>query len=34
MKKYEKVRAEVAEQSDIWSERLLDMSGLLSESIA
>ncbi|MBO1055834.1 MAG: hypothetical protein HEQ27_04585 [Dolichospermum sp. JUN01] len=30
----EKVRAEVAEQSGIWSERLLDMSGLLSESIA
>ncbi len=32
--KNEKVRAEVAEQSGIWSERVLDMSGLLSESIA
>jgi len=30
----EKVRAEVAEQSSIWSEPVLDMSGLLSESIA
>ncbi|MGM3309769.1 hypothetical protein ACSQ6I_27935 [Anabaena sp. WFMT] len=30
----EKLRAEVAEQSGIWSERVLDMSGLLSESIA
>ncbi len=30
----EKLRTEVAEQSGIWSERVLDMSGLLSESIA
>ncbi|MBS9393985.1 MAG: hypothetical protein HEQ29_12820 [Dolichospermum sp. LBC05a] len=30
----EKLRAEVAEQSGIWSEQVLDMSGLLSESIA
>lgn len=30
----EKVRTEVAEQSGVWSERVLDMSGLLSESIA
>ncbi|MEA5620222.1 hypothetical protein VB711_20575 [Cronbergia sp. UHCC 0137] len=30
----EKVRTEVAEQSGLWSERLLDMSGLLSESIS
>lgn len=30
----EKVRTEVAEQSGIWSQRVLDMSGLLSESMA
>jgi hypothetical protein len=30
----EKLRAEVAEQSGIWSKQVLDMSGLLSESIA
>lgn len=28
----DKTRAEVAEQSSVWSKRLLDMSGLLSES--
>ena len=30
----EKVRAEIAEQSGVWSQRVLDMSGLLEESIA
>lgn len=30
----ETVGAEVAEQSGVWSEQVLDMSGLLSESIA
>jgi hypothetical protein len=30
----EKVRAEIVEQSAVWSQRVLDMSGLLEESIA
>jgi hypothetical protein len=30
----EKICTEVAEQSGFWSEQVLDMSGLLSESIA
>ena len=30
----ETVRAEIADQSRIWSERVLDMSGLLSEFVA
>lgn len=30
----EKLRTEVAEQSGVWSQKVLDMSGLLSESIA
>ena len=30
----EKVRTVVAEQSGVWSDRVLDMSGLLYESIA